>query len=94
MRLAARGLPDRPRVHYNLGLLLQQLGEQEKAERELRHAVELSPEDFDLVFALAYFYAESGRPAEAGALARRMVELRPADPRGHRLLEQARAQRR
>jgi len=40
---AAKGMPERARVHYNLGLLLQYLNRAQEAEVSLMRAVQLEP---------------------------------------------------
>jgi predicted CXXCH cytochrome family protein len=85
LRSAAAGMPDAPRVHYNLGLLLQQLGEMTEAEAALRKAVELESQNLDFLYVLTDHYAKRGMPAEALAVAERMIAAHPENPVGHEL---------
>jgi tetratricopeptide (TPR) repeat protein len=78
-------MPDAPRVHYNFGLLLQQLGESAEAETELRMAVDLEPWNLDFLYALTDHYAKRGMPTEALAVAERMIAAHPDNPVGHEL---------
>ena len=85
LRRAAGGMPGRPRVRYNLGLLLQQLGSDADAETELRKSVELEPRNVDYLYALTDFYFKRGRLSEALELAERMVAAQPGNRLGHDL---------
>ena len=49
-----------PRIHYNLGLIYQYLNNQVKAEASLLKANSISPNQFDIIYALADFYVKSG----------------------------------
>ena len=44
---ATKGLPNRARIHYNFGLLLQQLKGHSKAEASLLTAFEIDPDSMD-----------------------------------------------
>jgi tetratricopeptide (TPR) repeat protein len=79
MEKAARGMPDHPRVLYNLGLLLQQQGRLPEAEEALQRALDLEPASFDFLFALADHYAKRGEFRKALPLAERMVSLQPGN---------------
>lgn len=55
-------------AHLRAGQVLEQLGRPTEAVRELRRAVELSPEELGLRAALAHALALAGARAEAGAI--------------------------
>ena len=50
LKQAARGLPTRARIHYNLGLLMQYLKQDLDAEAALLKAQELEPDNLDYLF--------------------------------------------
>jgi Flp pilus assembly protein TadD len=85
LRRAASGMPRAARVHYNLGLLEQQVGNLDDAERALRRAVELDPAGLDVLYALADHLVRQGRLAEAVPVADRMIEPHPDQPVGRDL---------
>lgn len=85
LELAARGLPDGSRAHYNLGLLQGYLGKTRQAETALHRAVELEPDNMDLLQALARQYVKQGNFADAGRIADRMIARHPEDSRGLKL---------
>ena len=70
-------MPGNPRVHYNLGLLLQFMNEQKEAEKELIRALELDPYNTDFLYALADHYGKSGQLYKAREIAERMVAAHP-----------------
>ena len=72
-------------MHYNLGLLLQQSGRIEEAERSLRRALQLQPDELDYLHAYADLLMRTGRIDEAIAVADRIVELYPNASIGHQL---------
>ena len=76
---AARLLPTRARVHYNLGLALQQLGQRPPAEASLLQAERLDPADAATPYALAVFYVQGGEQAKALQWATKAQALRPDD---------------
>ena len=67
---AAEARPGDARVRYNLGLLLQQLGRIDEAERQLAAPSSSSPTSLDLLYALADHQLRRGR-LRRGAGARR-----------------------
>ena len=75
-------MPERSRVHYNLGLLLQSLERQPEAEAALQRALELEPESLEYLYALADHYVKRGEPARALPLAERMITAHPEEPLG------------
>lgn len=90
---AAKLLPTRPDVHYNLGLALEVLGRNAPAERALLEAQRLNPGDPQIAYALAIFYSKTGRNDRAVEWAEKLRELRPMDPQIARLVETLRAKR-
>jgi predicted CXXCH cytochrome family protein len=82
---AARGQPRNARAPYNLGLLLQQLGRADEARPALEAAVGLEPANPDFLLALGDHYLRHGRPAEAVAVADRLIAAAPGQPVGAQL---------
>jgi len=83
---AAVGLPDRARVHYNLGLLLQYLQKDAEAETALWKALKIEPNSIDYLYALADFYIKRGKLQAAKPIVEQMVAKHPSQPIGHDLL--------
>ena len=79
--IAARELPRNPRIRYNQGLLLLQLQRPDAAQAALESGLEQNPADSDLLYALAYLHAVSGRRDQASAIARQLEQVAPGDPR-------------
>ncbi len=86
---AVRLLPNRPRVRYNYALTLQHLGLRTEALAALQEAHELSPQDADIVYALAVFNVQEERWDQALFFARKLLDLAPPGSPGPRqLIEQ------
>ena len=81
---------DNAGLQTRLGLLRYLQSWHKEAERALRVAQRLEPRTPDYAFNLAVFYRDTGRPREALALVRRLLELRPEDPQFERLEEEIR----
>jgi len=82
---AATGMPERSRIHYNHGLLLAQLLRDEEAEAALRRALDLEPDNFDYLYAIADFLYKRDHFEEALDIANKMIEAYPAQPVGHEI---------
>jgi tetratricopeptide (TPR) repeat protein len=89
---AARLLPGRAKVYYNLGLALQQLGQRQPAESALLQAQRLDPLNVESVYALAVFYAQGGQRAQALEWAEKLQALSPNDPQMRQLVQRLRGQ--
>jgi Flp pilus assembly protein TadD len=76
---AARGIPDGPRVHFNLGLLYDYLGKGQQAEAALSRAVALESNNLDYLQALARHYLKRGDIAAAQRVADQMLAHHPED---------------
>jgi tetratricopeptide (TPR) repeat protein len=72
--------PTNAKYHYNLALILNQLGENERAVRELDEAIRLGSDNPQTYMYIARLYAELGRKEQAeAALAKALAEA-PRDP--------------
>ena len=83
---AAAIAPERPRIQYNLGLLLQRRGALRRAEGAFLTGLRAAPDDADLIYALVAFHVNHGRRDDALRWARRLAEVRPG-PDSERLVE-------
>jgi predicted Zn-dependent protease len=86
LKQAAAGIPDRARIHYNLGLLLQHLKQDSDAEAALLKARELQPDNLDYLYALAEFYLKRKKLQQARSIAQEMVARHPNQRIGHDIL--------
>ena len=83
---AALTIPDRPRIFYNLGLIHQFLGNNAKAETNLKKCLALEPENFDFLLALADHYLKTGNYANARPVAEKLRQLYPQNSTGQDLI--------
>jgi tetratricopeptide (TPR) repeat protein len=84
---AVSDMPHHARARYNLGLLQQRLGRDRLAEASLMSAVNLEPDNFDYLYALADFYLKRGRWERAQEIAQKMIERHPDQKMGHDLVD-------
>jgi len=82
---AANGMPDRTRIRYNVGLIHQHLGHMAEAETALVAIVEIEPENFEYLYALADHYVKRGEFRKALPVAEQMISTRPDEKVGHDL---------
>lgn len=80
--------------YYGAGLADEQLGQMAVAEHEFRKALALSPNDSDIMAALAHVYAVMRRPNEAHKLLDRIATLNPAPAYNIALVDSALGQQR
>jgi len=74
-------LPDDTRLLYARALLNDDLGQTDAAVRDLRHVLELKPDDANAMNALGYTLADrADRQAEALELIKKALTLRPDEP--------------
>lgn len=62
---AARLAPTDPKIHYNLGALYNNLGQNQKAQETLEQTIILKPDYYDARFGLAKVYKDQGKKQEA-----------------------------
>ncbi|HRP70366.1 MAG TPA: tetratricopeptide repeat protein, partial [Turneriella sp.] len=72
--------PATAKYHYNLALVLHQLGESERAVRELDEAIKLGSENPQTYMYVARLYSELGRPQDAEKALERALQEAPKDP--------------
>ncbi len=89
---AARLMPGNARVHYNLGLARQKLGQTKPAEEALMAACRLAPREPDYVNALAVYYSQQGDWPKALVCAEQLVRLEPGNRAYRSLLDMVRRQ--
>jgi tetratricopeptide (TPR) repeat protein len=77
---AATGMSERSRIHYNLGLARQAVGDLTGAEVALRQASDLEPGNLDYLYALADHYLKRRQPFAAQTEVERMLDLQPGLP--------------
>jgi len=84
---ATRLAPERPRIHYNYGLAMQNLGRVTEAEKALKTACRLSPRTTGFLHALAILYAQRGNWNAARACAEGLKRMEPGNPQWVSLLD-------
>ncbi|MCM2319231.1 MAG: tetratricopeptide repeat protein [Pseudomonas sp.] len=87
LRRAADAQPQRVRIHYNLGLLLGQLGRIDEASAALLRGLALAAADRDLLYALAHLNYRTGRYPLALGYSERLLRLQPQEAAYRRLHE-------
>jgi len=84
---AASGMPDYGRVHYNHGQVLLVLNRPELAEKALRSALAVEPQNQDFFIALVDHYLKSGQTAQATDLAVNTLRQFPDHAAARELLQ-------
>jgi tetratricopeptide (TPR) repeat protein len=75
-----------PRIYYNLGLIYQYLNNSVRAEASLLKANSISPNQFDIIYALADLYIKAGDHTNAMKYAEELKIKFPSNPAGSQLL--------
>ncbi len=87
MQRASELMPERGRINYNTGLMLQYLGENNEAEKEFLKALKTNPKDFDFLYALANHYIRLQKYTKAKKIVKKIIEIYPANNIGHEMLD-------
>jgi tetratricopeptide (TPR) repeat protein len=72
--------PNSARVHYNLGVIYDERGENEKALREFMETLRLDPSNMYVRLDLAAMFAQMGALKETVRLYKEAISLSPNDP--------------
>lgn len=72
--------PATAKYHYNLALILHQLGENERAVRELDEAIKLGSDNPQTYMYIARLFSELGKKEQAEEALRRALKEAPKDP--------------
>lgn len=95
LRDAENEAPNYAPIHLLMGLTYRDIGELDKAEAELRRAVELDRKQAEALQSLGLLLLSRSRTAEAIALLKRHLQIKPNDPLTLKTIaaEMARAER-
>ena len=86
MQKASKLMPERTRINYNTGLMLQYLGRTDEAEKELLAALKTEPNNFDFLYALSDHYVKQKKYFKAENIAKKLKKLYPANTLGNDIL--------
>ena len=86
MQKASELMPERARINYNSGLMLQYLGRNNDAEKELLKAVNKEPRNIDFLYALADHYIKAGQNKKAMSIGLRLKQQFPENQVGENIL--------
>src|SRR5947207_7767456 len=79
-RASAVGMPERWSLFYDHGVALERSGQWQRAEQDLKHALELKPEQPLVLNYLGYSWIDRGENLDEGLkMIEKAVELRPDD---------------
>lgn len=78
--------PDSFEAYYLMGETFQKKGDLDQAIWSFSEASSLRSDDLDVLTTLTRLQLDAGQLGEAEVSARRMIELEPSNPEGHRLL--------
>ena len=80
LREGLKVAPERHRLHFRLGVVLDRMGERQGSVAEMEKVVALDPDDATALNYLGYTLAEMGiRLDEAEGFIKRALELKPGD---------------
>ena len=80
-------MPERGRIHYNLGLLYQQEQNVIMAESKLRQALETDPQSLEFQYGLADHYIKRGLFAQALPIVELMIQTHPEEQIGMQMMQ-------
>ncbi|MCK5455476.1 MAG: tetratricopeptide repeat protein, partial [Melioribacteraceae bacterium] len=83
MQKASQLMPERSRINYNSGLMLQYLGRNKEAEAELLLAINKAPNNFDFLYALADHNIKTGQNKKALDIGIQLKQLFPENQMGN-----------
>lgn len=86
MQKASELMPERSRINYNTGLMMQYLGRNKEAEVELLKAIDKDPNNFDFLYALADHYIKTGQPKKALKIGEKLKQLYPDNQMGTNII--------
>jgi Tfp pilus assembly protein PilF len=87
MKKASELMPERARINYNVGLMLQNIGRKNEAEKELLKALKKEPNNFDFLYALTDHYIKRGKYSKAKKIAMKIKKSFPTNSLGNELLK-------
>ena len=87
LKKAARLIPERARINYNAGLILQFLGKNKEAEEEFLTALKKEPGNFDFLYALAAHYVKTNEKKKAEDAAKQLDRNFPHSGAGKQILQ-------
>jgi predicted CXXCH cytochrome family protein len=76
-------IADRPEAHLNLGIMYENLGQDDKAEASYNTAIKLVNDFYPARFNLANFYNRKGRNTDAEQQFREIIALEPENGEAH-----------
>lgn len=86
MQKASELMPERSRINYNTGLMLQYLGRNKEAETELLKAINKEPNNFDFLYALADHYIKTKQSKKALKIGEKLKQLYPNNQMGNNII--------
>ncbi len=86
MQKASELIPERSRINYNTGLMLQYLGRNKEAEAELLKAIDKDPNNFDFLYALADHYIKTRQTKKALKIGEKLKLLYPNNQMGTNII--------
>ena len=78
--------PKDPKNYFALAKIYEDSGEYDKAEAELKKAVDVRPDDPSVYTSISSFYNRQGRFDETMEALHKAADLKPDDPQGHQLV--------
>ncbi|MEN8193950.1 MAG: multiheme c-type cytochrome [Bacteroidota bacterium] len=82
MQKASQLIPERARINYNTGLMLQYLGRNKEAEAEFLYALDKESNNFDFLYALTDHYIKTNKIDKAKYTAEKLKQLFPDNQMG------------
>jgi Tfp pilus assembly protein PilF len=83
---ASELMPYYARIHYNKGLLLNMVGKTRDAELSLLKTLEIEPDNYDYIYAVADFYLKQENWKRAKIYAEQLRDKFPSSPIGQDLI--------
>ncbi len=86
MMKASELFPERSRINYNAGLMLQYLGRNQDAENQLKEASQKEPNNFDYLYALADHYIKTNQLNKALLIGEKIKRQFPENQMGTNII--------
>ncbi|MBE9484573.1 MAG: tetratricopeptide repeat protein, partial [Bacteroidetes bacterium] len=87
LETASELVPDYSRIWYNMALLYQHFGREDKFLDAMETALLLEPQNMDYLYAMAEYYYRIRNFDQVRRIANEVIRYYPQDPLGPQLLE-------